>query len=193
MDETDSVFRELFKAWEREEWLWVEALSARATVLNPSESIGWLLRGTSLSILGQRREALSALQLALRLAKGRTRRAIYCEIGHTYTRALMPNNARKWFGRAIAEFPDHASSYVYFGSLEDSLGCHETAARLFGRATECAEGCVEEAWFNLGISHARRGELKAAVAALQRALNIDPAYREALKYKKQINRLLARH
>ncbi|CAG1771121.1 hypothetical protein BAC2_01495 [uncultured bacterium] len=190
MDETDAVFKKLLKAWKREQWLLVEALSARATVLDPGVSVGWSLRGKSLYLLGWRKDALASFRKALRLAKGRYRRLVYCDFGHCYEHSHMPNNARKWFTRAIREFPKHASGYIYLADLESSLGRRAVAEKLFQQATQCEEGCIEEAWFNLSVSQAARGELKLAAASLDRALKIDPKYRLALKFKKQVDQLL---
>ena len=192
MDETDRVFQRLFKAWKRKEWLLVESLSAHATVLDPGASVGWLLRGKSLSLLGRPKEALASLHTALKKTKGRYRKNVYIEFGHCYLNAHMPKNAKKWFSRAIREFPGHASAYIYLADLESSLGHLDVAEKLLQRATTCVDGCIEEAWFNLGVSHAARGELKFAATALQRAMKIDPAYREASKLKKQVDVLLGR-
>jgi tetratricopeptide (TPR) repeat protein len=72
--------------------------------------------------------------------------------------------------------PDDATYLIYAGSAAFRSGDIHRAEALARRATTCAEGCLEEAWFNLGgyLLSARR--YQEAADCYRRAIELDPTY-----------------
>jgi tetratricopeptide (TPR) repeat protein len=68
---------------------------------------------------------------------------------------------------------------IFLGGVLADQGLLSEADRCFLQATECAEGCIEEAFYNLGMIRLGEERYANAVKYLRKALRIDPVYREA--------------
>jgi len=97
---------------------------------------------------------------------------------------------RGWLTEALGDFPaaselylqahalnpDDATYLIYAGSAAFQQGDIDHAIDLATQATRCPEGCIDEAYFNLGGYLLSKCEYREAMACYRRALEIDPDY-----------------
>ncbi len=148
----------------------------------------WAMYGSALSEVGRAREATAALRKAVRLAPPRFRRAALSGLGAHYERIMKPAQARRQYELAIEAAPKHAAGYIYLGALELGLGRIEQAVAVLRRGTKCRDGCLDEVWYYLAGALAASGEYSPARKAVDRALKLDPKYKQARKLKRQLDR-----
>ena len=86
--------------------------------------------------------------------------------------------------------PDEATWLIFAASAAFHLGDIEGAEQLARRATECSEGCIDEAWFNLGGYLLSQKRYEEARDCYRRALAIDPDYEIAKKRLSDVDKIL---
>ena len=72
--------------------------------------------------------------------------------------------------------PDDATYLIYAGSVAFRRGDLDRAKELARKAMTCPEGCVDEAYFNLGGYLLTQGNYQEARDCYRKALEIDPDY-----------------
>lgn len=85
--------------------------------------------------------------------------------------------------------PECAGPLIHLGSAHLEAGDLELSETTFHRATEATEGAISEAHFNLAralVSQRRHGEAREA---LERALEMDPAYDPARVLLEELDEL----
>lgn len=80
------------------------------------------------------------------------------------------------FIRAHELKPDSASHLIYAGDAAFCRGNIERAMELARQAIRCTEGCIEEAYFNLGGYLLSNQQYPEAADCYRKALKIDPDY-----------------
>lgn len=178
------LFAQLKEASSLEQSSLTVLIGRRYTSLFADSGMGWLLYGVALVETAQYHDAQKALMRAIRLCPDDRLHIPYSHLGHMHKRKGNLKIAAKWYQKTIAVTPDDAGGHIYLGAvlalqgkLKEAIKCHRTA-------TQCKEGCVEEAFLNLGLVLRAQGKLKLAKAALQKALSLDNNYepaREALE------------
>lgn len=84
--------------------------------------------------------------------------------------------AEELFMQAHELEPDDATYLIYAGSVAFRRGDIGRAQALARQATGCANGCIDEAWFNLGGYLLSAKRYCEAADCYRRALDIDPDY-----------------
>jgi len=87
--------------------------------------------------------------------------------------------------------PEDATYLIYAGSAALHGGDVERAAEHLERALCCPEGCLDEAWFNLGGCRLVRKRFAEARECYLRALEIDPEYAVAKEKLEDLERVMA--
>ncbi len=105
---------------------------------------------------------------------------IWNQLGHLYRYRGDLEQAAAWYQLAVVENPDDATSYIFLGAVQARQGHLELAEQTFRRATKCLEGCVDEAYHNLGLVLRGQGRLMEAKECFEQALVIDDDYHEAV-------------
>jgi tetratricopeptide (TPR) repeat protein len=77
--------------------------------------------------------------------------------------------------------PSDATYLIYAFSAASARGDLSRAEELIRRALECQEGCLDEAYFNLGGCLLRKKQYEEARRCYVQALEIDPDYEIAKK------------
>lgn len=185
----DKLVNALARAMTNSRWLVAVRLGERVCKQMPDAGWAWTFYGKALSMTGARASALKALHTALRRSPRRWRRNALTQLALHFQRFMEPSKARRVYRQTIKEFPRHAAPRIYLGAMESELGRLPEAKAMFRRATRCAEGCVEEALYNLAAQLAIEGRLTEALRMLVRALKIDPKYRCARKLLAEIDQL----
>ena len=84
--------------------------------------------------------------------------------------------AEELFIRAHELDPEDASYLIYAGCVAFRRGDIGRAQALARQATRCADGCIDEAWFNLGGYLLSDKRYREAADCYRRTIAIDPDY-----------------
>jgi tetratricopeptide (TPR) repeat protein len=87
--------------------------------------------------------------------------------------------AEKLFMEAHKLDPNDATYLIYGGSAAFRRGDIDRALKLAAQATACSEGCIDEAWFNLGGYLLSAKRYYDAADCYRKALEIDSDYQIA--------------
>jgi tetratricopeptide (TPR) repeat protein len=145
----------------------------------PDRGRAWFEFGTAIYPVARYGEALSALRRALRLCPPKGRHVVQAHFGHLYTKKGEFRRAEAWFRKALAGDPRNATWHVFLGALLAVSGRLKEAEAVHRKATRCSDGCIDEAYLNLGLVLRAQQRYSEAHACFQKALKITPGYKEA--------------
>lgn len=155
-------------------------LAARKIVReNPEDANALLLQGRVLVSLARYGEAEESFAAALVWFADELAYVVYRELGHLYEAWGRLDLALAQFEKVIALRPEHASGHIYAGAVLATLGRFEEAATSHTRATQCPEGQIDEAYYNLGLVRRAQERFDEAKTSFEHALEVDPSYAEA--------------
>jgi tetratricopeptide (TPR) repeat protein len=140
---------------------------------NPKTGIFWLLLGDDLTSLLRFDEAEDALKRGLELTPADKRRNAYSLLGHLADAVGDSSRAEEWYKMAIDNAPRNASGYIYLGALYASLCRMDDAENMHRQGAMCSDGCVDEAYFNLGLVLRAQGRLGEAKECFERAIALE--------------------
>lgn len=134
-------------------------------------AVNWLERGLALARAGRNEEALASFERAVAarhddvealVGQAQTHR----ELGHL-------EDAADCFELALAFSPEHLPALLGFARLRREAGDCDGAQVLLEHAARAAPRSAEP-YFELGLTHNRGGNTRAALAAYERALELAP-------------------
>jgi tetratricopeptide (TPR) repeat protein len=144
---------------------------------NHPDHVPTLIRyACNLIALAQYSAAQAALDHAQPIAPKERLHLVIAQRGHLLQAQGDFLGAEELFMQAHELDPNDATYLIYAGSVAFRRGDISRAEALARQATACSDGCIDEAWFNLGgylLSARRYGE---AAECYRRALDIDPDY-----------------
>lgn len=167
-----------------------QTLAKRYLAEFPDHGAAWCRYGISLYAVARYSEALAALRRAARLCPPTKVHLVQNHFGHLYQQKGSFRRAEAWFRKAISSCPSDSTSYIYLGSLLALEGRLSEAEVVHRQATLCNEGCLDEAFFNLGLVLRALEQYPDARECFQRALALDPKYKEARKELSDIEQTL---
>ncbi len=127
-------------------------------------------------------EAELALDQALNRCPDDQRRIPLSIKGHICGARGDHQHAAEWYQRVIEANPKHVSGYIHLGGSLAIQGRLREAEEVHRRATEnCYEGCLDEAFVNLGLVLRAQERFEEAAECLREAIRLDPEYRVARK------------
>jgi tetratricopeptide (TPR) repeat protein len=94
--------------------------------------------------------------------------------------------AEEWYRKAIDHSPDDAQGHIYLGTMLAGLGRLDDAEQVHRKAIACKAGCIDEAYYNLGLVLRARERYAEALECFDRALSIDPQYKVARLAKRDV-------
>lgn len=103
----------------------------------------------------------------------------YNGLGELYERKGNYQKAIEWYKKASEIMPDEATYLIFIGVLYLRSGNFVEAEKYLEQASKCKEGHIEEAYYNLGIVLASQKRYKEALSKFEKAVEIDPKYKEA--------------
>ncbi|MGI9055337.1 MAG: tetratricopeptide repeat protein, partial [Pyrinomonadaceae bacterium] len=136
------------------------------------------------------KEAKNALYKAIELIKPERLGWLYCRMGSIYEDSGKFHKAIEWFDKAHDANPNEATFLIYKGVKLLRLEKFDEASETFQKATKCKEGCIDEAYYNLGVTRLIQKNYKEAVSCFEKALEIDPKYKEAKQQLKDVKKVL---
>jgi tetratricopeptide (TPR) repeat protein len=188
----DRRYERLRRVWDKPLPALTVLRARRYLVRYPDDWMAWIILGSTLTDLARYEEAAKALENALRLAPIRGRVYVFAKIGHLHRAKGDYDRAAEWYRRAVDAAPTDAAGRIYLGAVLAKQGRLAEAAAMHRSATEdCYEGCIDEAFLNLGFVLRAQERFTEARAAFLEALHLDPQYEYARRALRDVERCLA--
>lgn len=146
----------------------------------PSSPTAYKLLGMDEYMLGHPREALASVLHATELAPNDADALYY--LGRLYFSTDKIPAALETFQKTLALDPLNVRARNYLGQSLEALGRRDEAEKAYLRASELQKDQVKKfAWpdYNLGVLYLDDGRTADAIAALRRALQLNPSFSEA--------------
>ncbi len=157
-------------------------LEARRFVADfPSNCVGWLTLGLELVKLARYDEAERALMKALDLCPMEMRQLPLHQIGRLFCFKGDRERAAEWHRKGIDAAPTNATGYIFLGVILATQERRVEAEAVLRSATECIEGCIHEAFLNLGFLMRAQERFDQAAECFREAIHLHPSYRAAKK------------
>lgn len=145
----------------------------------PQDGAGWMMVGIALVEVARYEEAEQAIGKAIELCPPEKRQYPLSQMGHLFREAGDFEQAAEWHRRAIAAAPNNADFRISLGGLLAKQGRFIEAEEVHRTAIVCSEGCIDEAYLNLGYVLRARERFAEASDCFREALRLDPDYRAA--------------
>lgn len=149
--------------------------------LFPDYGPAWLRYGIANVELARYDDAEKAICRAISACPKEKLRIPFAQMGHLFEAKGEFKKAVFWYRRASRLDPENADYHIFLGSVASKQGRLSRAEFHFRRAIKCPDGCMDEAYFNLGGIMLGKGHYDQAVDCYRRALKIDPDYAKAKK------------
>ncbi len=157
----------------------------------PDHGYAWYLLANALIELARYNEAEEAVSNALRLCPEERQHFPLCMMGQLYRFRGDYERAAEWYSKAIEAAPRDTQGYIYLGCVLALQGRMREAEEVHRKATEsCYEGCLDEAFFNLGLDLRAEERFAEAAECFREAIHLDPGYRAARKALRDVERCL---
>ncbi len=136
----------------------------------------WILLqyGSALQDVARYDEARAAYDRALAVMPTDEHARVFRQLGSWAQAQGQVPEAEEWYGRAIQALPDDATGYIYLGAMLAKAGRLQEAEAIHRRATGCTEGCIDEAYLNLGFVLRAQERYLEALEAFREAAARDP-------------------
>jgi len=147
--------------------------------------------GMALVELARYEEAKRALAKGIELCPPESRRVALSEMGHLFLEAGEYDQAAAWYRQAIDADPSHASGHIFLGAVLAKQGRLHEAADAHLAATGCVQGCIAEAYLNLGLVLRALERFREAGECFREALRRNPRDRSARRALRDVERCVS--
>jgi|SRR5712664_4003140 len=189
-NERSRRFRQIQTAHREKLLCYTVELARRFVADFPDSAYAWTYLGDSLYGTGRYAEALRAFRHALRLCPRPKLYLVHARLGHLYSQKGDFRRAEFWYRKAVAGNPSNAAYRVFLGGLLAMAGRLQEAEAVHRRATLCKEGCIDEAYLNLGLMLRAQERYREALRCFHKALKLDPDYKQAKKEIRDVEQVL---
>jgi tetratricopeptide (TPR) repeat protein len=154
------------------------ALDAFRQILeqNPESPAAHVLTGEALDGLGKTPDAIAEFQAAAKVSPREPN--VHFGLGYLYWKSHQYDEAKREFENELTVDSSHAQALAYLGDIEMMRNNPEAALSLLGKATKLKDD-IRIAYLDMGTIFARQKRYDESVAALQRAVKLDPAQPDA--------------
>jgi tetratricopeptide (TPR) repeat protein len=156
----------------------------------PDHGAAWHLLGIALIELARYEEAKTAMTRAIDLCPTEKRQIPFAQMGHLFMESGDYHQAEVWYRHAVQADPDDATYHIFLGALLAKQGRLEEAERSQRTAIDCAEGCMDEAYLNLGLVLRAQERFVEAADCFRTAIRLDPGYRVAREALQDVERCI---
>jgi tetratricopeptide (TPR) repeat protein len=188
-DEAKAQMREIERFDARNMVCCTVELARRYLVAHPKNWVVWLYYADSLNVMARYTESLAALRRAARLCPPKRLHFVYYRFGNLHRNRGAFYLSERWYRRAVDASPSDAGYHHLLGVFLARAGRLEEAEAVLRRAIRC-KGCISEVFLNLGLVLRALERYPDARKCLQRALDIDPKYKEARKELSDIEHVM---
>jgi tetratricopeptide (TPR) repeat protein len=154
-------------------------LARKLLEAEPEDAMAWTRLGKMLGDLANYGEAERALETALKFSTKSNRYIVYSYLGHACRWRGDYEGAAKWYRMVSDLKPDDTCGYVFLGAALARQGKLAEAEEVQRSATRCKEGCIDEAYHNLGLVLRGQGRLDEACKCFEKAIELDPKFDDA--------------
>jgi tetratricopeptide (TPR) repeat protein len=179
MDGSKESFNQIRLADDRGQTAVVVELCKKHLRKFPKHGPAWLWFGMSQISLARYAEAEKAIRRAITFCPKNKSHGSYAQMGHLFQAKGDFEQSALWYRKAIKHKPHDATYRIFLGSNLFKRGLLKQSAVCYRRALKCSEGCLEEAYFNLGGILLGQRNYSEAIKCYQEALKIDPKYKIA--------------
>jgi len=106
---------------------------------------------------------------------------LFNQLGHLHRYRGAFAEAEEAYQLAIDEDREEASSYIFLGAVQARQGKLSEAEETHRLATQCPEGCIDEAYHNLGLVLRGQGRLADAKICFEKSIQIDQNHEDAIE------------
>jgi tetratricopeptide (TPR) repeat protein len=145
----------------------------------PKHGPAWLHYGMAQIQLARYAEAEKAIRRAITFCPQKALPIVYSQMGHLIEAKGDFKRAAFWYRKALKHRPNNAGWHIFLASNAFKRGLHKQSEAHYRRALKCAEGCLDEAYFNLGGILLGKRKYSEAIECYQEALKLDPKYKIA--------------
>jgi tetratricopeptide (TPR) repeat protein len=124
-------------------------------------------------------EAEQAYAKAIEFCPVEHQQTPFAQMGHLFREAGDYDQAAEWYRRAIDAAPNDASYRIFLGGVWAKQGRFYDAEEVHRAAIKCPEGCIDEAYLNLGFVLCALEQFGEAAECFREAIRLDPEYRAA--------------
>lgn len=157
----------------------------------PEDPTAWMFLGMALTELARYEEAEEALENAIVHCAPGAKWSMYSEMGHLHKARGDFRRAERYFRKAVAEAPDEATVYTFLGDILFYQGRLAESEGTFRKGTTCREGCMYEAYHNLGVALRAEDRLVEAAECFAHVLDLNPGYEPAMDALKDVRAAIA--
>lgn len=186
-------YREIISAEDRNLNSCVIELAEKYLADFPDSQGAWSMYCYALYRVDRFKDAKKALFKTLELTKDTDENHswLICKLGSIYEDSGHFHKAIDYFEKAHLSNPTEATFLIYKGVLLLRIGKFEKAGETLILATKCKEGCIDEAFYNLGVVRIAQKNYQEAQICFEKALEIDPKYKEAKPQLKDVTQVLS--
>lgn len=181
MDERKDSFNQISLAEDRGQIAVTVELCKKHLQKFPKDGPAWLRYGMALVSLGEYASAEKFIRRALGLCPVKSLSLPCLQMGNLLEARGDFGKAAVWYRKAMRLRPEDATFHIYLGSNAFKRGRYKQAEAHYRHALKCSEGCLDEAYFNLGGILLGRRNYPEAIKCYREALKIDPKYKMARK------------
>jgi len=156
----------------------------------PEHGPAWLLLGIALVEAARYEEAEQALAKSLNFVPQSRRQLPLWHLGHLFKGSGDYDRAAEYYREAIAACPEDATGYIFLGGVLARGGRLHEAEQAHRAATQCVEGCIDEAYLNLGNVLRALERFEEAAECYREAIRLDPEYTVAKKALRDCTRCI---
>ena len=111
-------------------------------------------------------------------------------MGDIYRDSGNYRKAIEWYHKAHLAKPSEASFLIFKGVLLLRIEKYDEASATLIEAAKCPKGFTDEAFYNLGAVRIAQKRYADALIYFEKALEIDPKYKEAKQQLKDVKKIL---
>ncbi len=160
----------------------------------PNSQGGWDMYSLALFRIDRFKDAKKALYKSIELIdepdKQRRLAWLQCRMGDIYRDSGHFHKAIEWFQKAHTTNSSEATFLIFQGVMFLRIEKFEEAAETFQKATKCEKGCIDEAFYNLGVAYLIQKRYEESMTCFEKALEIDSKYKEAKQQLKDVWKVL---
>ena len=156
----------------------------------PDDAFAWWRAGWVFAKFSRFVEAEHAFRRSLQITPKERHFHISAAMGRMFQDKGDDGPAEQWYRKSIEQNPKDAHGYIYLGALLARRGRLDEAERTHRHGTECKTGCIDEAWYNLGLVLRAQERYEEAESCFEKALSIDPNYRPAKAALRDVRQVL---
>jgi tetratricopeptide (TPR) repeat protein len=191
MDHAEDVYEKIELADEKQQIGYARILCELYLKDNPNHGPALIRYAINLISLGQYSLAQKALDHAEEVVKKEHLQYVLAQRGHLLRERGEFEAAEAMYLRAHELDPINATYLIFAGLVAFQSGNISRAIQFTRQATQCAGGCVDEAYFNLGGYLLSDRQYPEAAKCYHKALEIDPQYAIAKERLRDVESILA--